>query len=144
MGLNEQGKGAGNGSLLCNICYKDGEKLRTVGSIIYYRSHEAEIRLDTIPIGLWKQGYEWLFGIFMKSEKVTDPPFIEGDITATTDTRGDRLKVGHITTKDDAKGDDVTYLVKMFGIPIGAWRKLIADSDAGNGRRSLYLKVEIK
>jgi hypothetical protein len=140
MGMNTEKQ---NGTTIADLCYKDGDDYRNVGSLIYFRTDEADVRLDIIPIGLWKQGEEWLIGNFMPSEKIPDAPYIDGDITAPSDKRGERIKVGHIHTRDNEIGD-AQYYMTLFGIPVGSWRKLIAESDAGKGKRSLFLKVEME
>lgn len=138
MGMNQKKQ---NGTCIADFCYKDGEHYRKVGSLIYFRSHDADVKLDLIPIGLWKTGEEWLIGNFIPSEKIPEPEFIDGDIMARTDERGVKIKIGHIHTRDDA-GGNAQYYMQMFGIPIGQWRDLI--SKQGEGRSSLYLPITME
>ena len=140
MGLNTEKH---NGSTICDLCYKDGEGYRNIGSLIYFRTHEAEVKLDLLPCRAWKIGREWFIGNFMPCEKVPEPPYIAGDIMATTDERGNPIKVGHVHTRDNETGETQYYLT-LFGIPIGVWRKAIKESDEGGGRRSLFMRIKME
>jgi hypothetical protein len=137
--------GDSNGTVIADLCYRDGERFRKIGALIYYRSHDAEVRLDIIPAGLWSSGESWFFGNFKEHEKVPEPPFIEGNIVAATQERGKPVTVGHIHTyEDDHGGDRVQYRMELFGIPVGQWRRAI-ESDKGDGdKRSLFMRVEME
>lgn len=132
-----------NGQSICDLCYKDGESHRNVGSVIFFRTDEADVRLDILPLKLWSKGEENLIGNFIPSEKVPDAPFIEGDVTAPSDERGKRIKVGHIHT-DERPSGEAYYWMTLFGIPVGAWRKIILATESGSGKRSMFLKVEME
>ena len=140
MGLNAR---KGNGTTIADLCYMEGERYRNIGSLIYFRTHAAEIKLDLIPMSAWTAGKDWFIGNFMPSDKVPDAPYVEGDIMATTDERGNPIKVGHVHTRDDEDGNAQYYLT-LFGIPIGVWRKAIKESDEGGGRRSLFLGIKLE
>lgn len=140
MGLYE---GIHNGTIIADLCYKDGERFRKIGSLIYFRTHDAEIRLDLIPLRPWVKGEDWFFGNFITSEKVEEPPYIEGDITAPTEERGKRVQVGHIHTQDNEVGD-TQYILTLFGVPVGIWRKAIMENEETGSKRSLFMKIEME
>ena len=132
-----------NGTIIADLCYKDGEAFRTIGSLIYFRTHEAEIRLDIIPAKAWATEVEWFIGNFIESEKVPEPPFVDGDITAVGEVRGKRVKLGHIHTRDNEVGQ-TQYFFTLFGVPTVAWSKIIEVNLEGGGKHALYLKVEME
>lgn len=134
-----------HGTLIANVCYERKEDVnpddyphRRIGAIIYYRSHEAQLRLDLIPAGAWADGVEYFIANFIPSEKVPEPPLIEGDLFATTEVRGDHVFCGHIHTRQKDSGE-TQYYAKINGLPIYQWKKIIsADSS-----KSLYLKIRL-
>ena len=132
-----------NGTTIAQLCYEDKGGYRNIGSLIYFRTHEAEVKLDIIPMRAWATGEEYFIGNFVPSEKVPEPPFIDGDIMATTDERGKPVQVGHMHTRDDAVGN-TQYFFTLFGIPVSAWRNAIKQSEEGKGRRALYMKIEME
>lgn len=136
MGLNNKKH---NGTVVGDFCYKDGESFRKVGSLIYYRSHDAVVRLDLIPSRMWATGETYLIANFIASEKVSEAPLIEGDVVAKTDERGARIKVGHIHSRDDAVGN-AQYYIELFGLPVGGWREAIINNGE-SGRASIHLPV---
>lgn len=140
MGMNEAKH---NGSCIADLCYRDGESYRKIGSLIYFRSHDAEVRLDLIPTKAWSNNEEYFIGNFISSAKVEDAPFVDGDIVATTDVRGEHVKVGHIHTRDNETGE-AQYYMTLFGIPITAWRKIIESTITTGKKRALYLKVKLE
>ena len=140
-----------HGSVIASFCYETpGEvspedyRHRRIGKLVYYRSHSpdkdpsAQIRLDLIPAAAWAAGIEYFIGNFEPSEKVPDAPFIDGDITAATEDRGDHVVVGHIHTRERESDGAVQFYMRIFGIPVREWIK-IRDSD--KERKSIYLGV---
>jgi hypothetical protein len=119
---------------------KDGEPYtashKTIGLLIFYRTGEAQVRLDMIPLSAWIGGDEWFIGNFIPSEKVPEAPFVDGDLVASTDTRGEPVTVGHIHARQNEFGMS-QYYMRLYGIPVSGWRRAI---QAGEGK-SLYLRV---
>ena len=132
-----------NGSVVANMCYKEGERYRRIGSLVYFRTHKAELILEIIPMKAWVRGDEYFIGNFIPSEKVPEPPYLEGDIMASTDARGKPIQIGHLHTRDNAVGD-TQYFMTLIGIPIGVWRKMIINSEDGNGRKPLYFQLKLE
>lgn len=142
-----------HGSIVARLCFeldapimqrnKDGSeylsKHSTIGLLIYYRTGEAQVRLDTIPISAFRDGVEYFIGNFMPSEKVPEPPFIEGNLVSPTDTRGEPVTCGYILSKQDENGR-TQYAMRLYSIPVGQWKKAISQSDVA--KKSLYLKIQ--
>lgn len=136
-----------NGSALCSLCYEDPREVspedfkhRRIGKLIYFRSGDANVRLDIIPSAAWAAGIEYFIGNFTPSEKVPEPPFIDGDLIAQTEDRKDPVFVGHIKTRERDSDGAVQYYMELRAIPIYQWKKLI-ESDKEH--KSLYLKVRL-
>jgi len=144
-----------HGTPICSICYENPEDVapgdylhRRIGKIIYYRSDEAQVRLDLIPARAWAAGINLFVGNFVPTEKVPEPPFIDGDIMATTVDRGDNIVVGHIHTvqnhnskKVGEYADEPTqYQVILNGIPVRDWIRI---RDADKELKAIYLKVRM-
>ena len=132
-----------NGTTIASMCYLDDGRYRAIGSLVYFRNHKAELILHIIPMRAWTAGNEYFIGNFRATEKVPESPYIEGDIMATTDERGKPIHIGHVHTRDNAIGE-TQYFMSLFGIPVGAWRKLITSSDNGDGRKPLYLQIKLE
>lgn len=132
-----------NGTNIADIAFKEEERYRNIGSIIYYRSHDAELRLDLIPVSAWAKDKVWFFGNFIESDKVPVAPYIEGDILAATDKRGSRIPIGHIHTRDNEHGD-VQYYLTLYGVPVGKWRQIIASDGEDGGKRSMFLPIKLE
>jgi len=133
-----------HGTIIASLCYeKETEvaKHQRIGKLIYYRSHECQVRLDLIPVSAWKGEAEWFIGNFIPTEKVPDPPYIDGDLLAATEDRGDPVFCGHIHTRQKDHSDETQYFLTLSGIPTNQWRKLI-ESDKEH--KSLYLKVDME
>lgn len=135
-----------HGSIIGFLCYEkpedvnpDDQRHRRIGAIVYYRSHEAQVRLDLIPCGAWADGVEWFISNFIPSEKVPDAPLIEGDLFATTEVRGDHVFCGHIHTRQKDSGD-TQYFCKLLGIPVREWIRI---RDADKEKKSIYLKIRL-
>jgi|TARA_R100000479_G_scaffold104925_1_gene52429 hypothetical protein len=142
-----------HGTIVARLCFeldaptvqknRDGSeyisKHSTIGLLIYYRTGEAQIRLDSIPISAFRDGVEFFIGNFIESEKVPEPPYIEGDIVSPTDTRGEPVTCGYILSKQDESGR-TQYAMRLYSIPVGQWKKAISQSDLN--KKSLYLKVQ--
>ena len=131
------------GTQIASFCYEMEEatevaKHKRIGVLIYYRSHEAQVRLDLIPVGAWEMGVEWFIGNFKPTEKVPDPPFIDGDLIAATEKRGDPVFCGHIHTRQKEHSDETQYFFKLIGIPVMQWKRVM-ESDKEH--KSIYLKV---
>jgi len=134
-----------HGTVIGSVCYEaPGEispedfKHRRIGKIIYYRSHEAQLRLDLIPAAAWAAGIEWFIANFEPSDKVPEAPFLDGDLVAPTEERGNPVVVGHLHTREREPDGAIQYYVRIFGIPVREWIK-IRDSD--KEKKSIYLKV---
>lgn len=148
-----------HGSAIASFCYEtpgeispEDHKHRRIGKLIFYRSHSpdkdptAQIRLDLIPGAAWAAGIDLFIANFVPCEKVPEPPFIDGDVFATTEDRGDPVFVGHIHTLQNENSkkmgeyeeDPTTYHLKLIGIPVREWIK-VRDSNKEN--KSIYLKV---
>jgi hypothetical protein len=128
------------------MCWEDKEnadpeehKHRRIGKLIYYRTHEAQLRLDLIPAKAWASSSGWFIGNFIESEDVPEPPYIDGDLIATTEDRGDYVVAGHIHTRERDDGA-VQYYMKLFGIPVREWIKI---RDSNKESKSIYLKVNL-
>lgn len=136
-----------HGSVIGSFCYESPKdvspeyhKHRRIGKLIWYRSEEAQVRLDLIPGAAWAAGIEYFIANFEPSERVPEAPYIDGDITAITEDRGDFVTVGHIHTRERESDGAVQYYAKLFGIPVREWIK-VRDSD--KEKKSIYLKVRM-
>lgn len=134
-----------HGTVIGSLCYELEEptelaKHKRVGKIVYYRSHECQIRLDLIPVSAWVAGVEWFVANFVPTEKVPEPPYIDGDLVAATEDRGDPVFCGHIHTRQKDHSDETQYFLQLSGIPVKQWKRII-ESDKEH--KSIYLKVEM-
>src|SRR6056297_1270687 len=103
--------GEQHGTIIASICYELEESTelsrhKRIGKLIYYRNHAAQVRLDLIPLAAWESGVEWFIGNFVPTEKVPEPPFIDGDLVAATEDRGDPVFCGHIHTRQKEHSDE--------------------------------------
>jgi hypothetical protein len=114
---------------------------KRIGKLIYYRNHAAQVRLDLIPLAAWESGVEWFIGNFVPTEKVPEPPFIDGDLVAATEDRGDPVFCGHIHTRQKEHSDETQYFLKLVGLPVMQWKRIM-ESDKEH--RSIYLKVQLE
>lgn len=151
-----------HGSVIAYLCYEnEGEsadadsKFRRIGALVYYRSHHEDkppslkLRLDLIPASAWKRGIEYFIGNFIPSEKVPEPPFVDGDLFATSEERGKPVICGHLMTKQNESSkkvgeyeDDATqYVVRLFGIPVREWIRI---RDADKEKKSIYLRARLE
>lgn len=135
-----------HGSIIGFCCYEkpedvapEDQKHRRVGALVYYRSHQAQLRLDLIPSAAWAAGIEWFIANFIPSEKVPEPPFIDGDLFATTEVRGDPVFCGHVHTRQKDSGE-TQYYARLIGIPVREWIRI---RDADKEKKSIYLKVRL-
>ena len=142
-----------HGTVIASVCYEQpgdiapGDyKHRRIGKLIYYRSHDCQLRLDLIPAKAWSEGIDLFIGNFQPSEKVPEPPFVDGDLMAVTEDRGDPVRVGHIWTVQnpdsrkigDYAADATQYQLKLIGLPVREWAR-VRFTD----KKSIYLKVRL-
>lgn len=150
-----------HGSEICSLCYEQPGDVapgdyrhRRIGKLFYFRSHSedrepsAQLRLDLIPAKAWADGIDLFVGNFVPSEKVPEPVYVEGDLMAATEDRGDHVNVGYVQTvqnPDSRKAGEyedqpTQYHVKLKGLPVAAWKRLLlSDKET----KSLYLKVKM-
>jgi DNA repair exonuclease SbcCD nuclease subunit len=134
-----------HGSVIAYLCYEkkvksdEDTKYFRVGSLLYYRSHKdhvsptVQVRIDFIPDEALQFEFEFFIGNFIPSEKVPEPPFIDGDLFATTEERGMPVICGHIHTRQNASSkklgnyeDEPTqYYFKLRGLPVYQWKKIL-------------------
>lgn len=134
-----------HGSVIAYLCYEkkvksdEDTKYFRVGSLLYYRSHKdhvsptVQIRMALIPDEALLREFEYFIGNFIPSEKVPEPPYIDGDLFATTEERGMPVICGHIHTRQNLNSkklgvyeDEPTqYYLKLRGIPVYQWGKLM-------------------
>ena len=142
-----------HGSSIGSFCYESQEenpdwKHKRIGKLIYYRSEEAQVRLDLIPSAAWAAGIDLFIANFVPCEKVPEPPYICGDVFAVTEDRGDPVCVGHVQTLQNHESKKVgeyedeatTYHLKLIGIPVREWIKV---RDSNKEMKSIYLKVRL-
>ncbi len=134
------------GSIIASMAYEldkptELSRHKAIGKLIYFRSHEAQIRLDLIPFGAWAKDAEWFIGNFLSSEKVPDPPYIDGDLVAATESRGDPVFCGHIHTRQTEDGTQTQYFMTLKGIPVMQWKRVMQSNKE---HKSIYLKVVLE
>lgn len=148
-----------HGSVIAYIAYAKkecadaDETYHRIGALIYYRSHHddkpphAQFRLDGIPAKAFNEG-KMLIGNFIPSEKVPEPPYIDGDLFAATEERGKPIICGHIHTVQSGGSkklgeyeDDATqYQIVLNVLPVYQWKKVIGSEE----KRSIYLRARIE
>lgn len=130
------------------------EVYHRIGCLIYYRSHKddappsAQIRLDLIPASAWAEGNFKLIGRFMPTEKVPEPPYIDGDLFAATEQRGLPVICGHIHTDQNEnskkageyESDATIYFGTLSGLPVYQWLRI---HDSQKELKSIYLNVRM-
>ena len=140
-----------HGTVIARLCYpldseqtrigKDGEPYTVthepIGLLIFYRTGEFQVRLDMIPVSAWKREIEWFIGNFIPSEKVPEPPFVEGDLIAATDSRGDQVVIGYLQCRQDEIGR-TQYYMKFYGLPVSGLKSACSKPD---GKKSMYMRV---
>ena len=91
-----------NGTYIADLAVEEppySGKYRKVGALLYFRSHEAKVKLTgPIPEGVN------VIGLFRESEKVQEAPYIEGDLFL----KG--VKVGHIHSQQDEVGNSMYWM----------------------------------
>jgi hypothetical protein len=140
-----------HGTVIARICYpldspqerigKDGEPYtishEPIGLLIFYRTGEFQFRLDVIPVSAWTKGIEWFIGNFIPSEKVPEAPYVDGDLIAATDKRGEPCTIGYVQGRQDELGR-AQYYMKFYGLPVSGLKSACSKPD---GKKSMYLRV---
>lgn len=110
-----------NGTFIADIAHEVESysgRYRRIGSILYFRSHECKVKItDVPPVGTN------VIGKFRPSEKVPEPPMIEGDLFDKEE------KVGHIHSQQNEKGDTLYWM---------RFTKILAKCD------TYWLKVKLE
>lgn len=112
---------------------------QTIGLLIYYRTGEAQVRLDGIAVSALSHGTEWFIANFIPSEKVPEPPFVEGNLVASTETRGEPLLCGYITSRQNEHGK-AQYAMRLYSLPVSGWRRAIEALEPR--AKAIYLRLK--
>ncbi len=135
-----------SGTIIASVCYEMEEptelaRHKRIGKIIYFRNHAAQVRLDAIPIKAWVSGVEYFVANFAPTEKVPDPPYIDGDLVAATEDRGDPVFCGHIHTRQKDHSDETQYYLTLVSLPVMQWKRVMASD---REHKSIYLRVVLE
>jgi hypothetical protein len=94
-----------NGTYIADLAVEEpaySGNYRKVGALLYFRSHEAKVKVCRFGNGFI--GGDNIIGLFRKSDKVDEAPYIEGDLFLNKE------KIGHIHSQQNEVGDSMYWL----------------------------------
>lgn len=127
-----------NGTCIGQFSYKRRYQSHQVGSLFYFRSNDAKVRLSTFPV--WAIAKEvWMHAEFLPALKVEEAPLIDGDLIGA-----DGNVVGHMTC-DQSKGDgeDTTYSMVLWAMDIKSLIKAHLKAEEDPDKAAVWLKVRM-